>query len=302
MVGVASNQVNGINCTDNQNNYYYAVTSSNQAALNGLTISAFYTLTGPVSGTFTITCASTPQTTGAAGFLTLLTGHYTGSTGVVDTFAISNGSGTTMSTANLTTTGANDLILLFAVGGGTSLTAGSGYTVRANSQDGSGQNGGYEDRIASTAGSYAVSMTSASSAWRTMSVAFLSGTPGTTITNTYSSTTGSGLPVFQANPRIIGGKFTGTTLIDAFGPSIINQSLGSSVGPNYSIIYGAQQIQLDPNPNPGQATGVLTAQNQHFLIKAEGWQGTVYEPGFDMLATTGGVSGATFAVTGGVVQ
>ena len=88
----------------------------------------------------------------------------------VDVTAAASGSSSSMNSGNATTTSANDLIFGAGVSGNTVTAAGPGFVVRSLAYGNI-----TEDRIASTAGSYAATATQNSSIWAMQMVAFRAG-------------------------------------------------------------------------------------------------------------------------------
>jgi hypothetical protein len=254
--------------TDNFSNTYTKIgpTASYGGPTKNVTNVALYCASGISSGsTFTITAALS----NGSGDSNLYIAEYSGATCTVDTSAsgsLTDGTATTLlQTSSATTTNAADLLV--AVGGSTTggaATAGAGYQLRQNGNNGVAENGGFEDRIVAATGSYSASMTMASSTtyWAMVMVALKGSSSG-------------GIPPHINNlTPISGAGGSSFTISGSFGSSPGTVLFGSVTATN---TWGSSSIlaQVPSNLPPGMynvqvSTSAGLSNTQPFMITTPG--------------------------------
>ncbi len=243
--------------TDNFSNSYSQIgpTATYGGPTTNVTNVALYCASGISTGsTFSVTAALGNSGSGDSN---LYVAEYSGLTCTVDQSAsgsLTNGTATTLlQTLSATTTNASDLLV--AVGAATAggvATAGSGYALRQNGNNGVAEYGGFEDRKVTATGSYSGSMTLASSTtyWAMVMVALKGSTGGAPTVTIFTPTSG---PV-GTSVTITGTNFTGATAVKFNGTAATSFTVNSSTQITATVPSGATTGPISVTTPSGTGT------------------------------------------------
>jgi len=257
---------------------------------NNITKAVLYCASGISSGASLAVTAALSNGTG--GDSNLYIAEYSGVTCNVDQSASGSDTGTSatvMQTSSVTTTNASDLLVAVAASasGGTP-TPGIGYALRQNGNNGVAEDGGFEDQVVTTTGSYSgvMNLPTSTQYWAMSMVALKatsgSGGGGTVLASdnfnrANQNPIGSPWTNFQGNAQLIS---------NALSPAVVTANISAAV-----IYTGITW----PNDQFSQAslTQLITGEGYAALVLRHTTGGDYYYCGFDASPGFGGMGVST---------
>jgi YD repeat-containing protein len=332
VVGLACYGLNDCHVTSLTDNYSNSYTQIGPTATYGgpsqnITRVLFYCASGVATGsTFTVTSALSNS---GGGDSNLYIAEYSGVTCNVDqsTTGTNGSSGTTqLQTSSATTTNGTDLILgLAGASTGGAATAGSGYNLRQNGNNGTAEYGGFEDRMVTATGSYSgnMTLTSNTSYWGMVMLA-LKGTSGAgsspTITSLSPASGAVGASVTIAGANFGSTQGSSTVTFNGTAASVTSWSATSigvtvpasastgnvvviaggvnSNGVNFTVLATPAIASL--NPTSGAVGAPITITGSNFGATQS--SGTVKFNGTPGIVTSWGTTGIVATVPSGATS